>query len=138
MQTFLPYASFTASARCLDYRRLGKQRLEAKQIIQALEGNQAWANHPATRMWRGYLPALAEYGQVICLEWRERGYVDNLMRFFNERVKSRAAYPEWLGDPAFHASHRSNLLRKDPVYYGAFGWTETPDLEYIWPVKGKV
>jgi len=32
MQTFLPYADFKESAQCLDYRRLGKQRVEAKQI----------------------------------------------------------------------------------------------------------
>jgi hypothetical protein len=38
-----------------------------------------------------------------------------------------------LGDEAFHASHRSNLLRKDRDYYGAFGWTEPDDLPYVWP-----
>lgn len=41
--------------------------------------------------------------------------------------------PPWLGDSDFHASHRSNLLRKDPEYYGEFNWTESPDLEYVWP-----
>ena len=39
-----------------------------------------------------------------------------------------------MGDPAFHASHRSNLLRKDPTYYGAFGWAEDATLPYVWPV----
>ena len=33
-----------------------------------------------------------------------------------------------------HASHRSNLLRKDPEFYGKYGWTEPDNLEYIWPV----
>lgn len=33
-----------------------------------------------------------------------------------------------------HASHRSNLLRKEPEYYTQFGWTEPPDLPYVWPV----
>jgi hypothetical protein len=42
--------------------------------------------------------------------------------------------PSWLGDPQFHAAHRSNLLRKDPEYYGKFGWTEPDDLEYPWPL----
>ena len=37
MQTFLPYEDFRASARVLDRQRLGKQRVEAKQILQALE-----------------------------------------------------------------------------------------------------
>jgi hypothetical protein len=43
-------------------------------------------------------------------------------------------YPPWLGDEAFHASHRSNLLRKNPEWYGQFGWTEPDDLPYVWPV----
>lgn len=37
MQTFLPYPSFTHSLACLDNKRLGKQRVEAKQILMALE-----------------------------------------------------------------------------------------------------
>lgn len=37
MQTFLPYISFEESAACLDYRRLGKQRLEAKQLLNAIQ-----------------------------------------------------------------------------------------------------
>lgn len=43
--------------------------------------------------------------------------------------------PPWLGDEALHASHRSNLIRKDPEWYGRFGWTEPPDLPYVWPVQ---
>lgn len=34
MQTFLPYPDFAESAKVLDNGRLGKQRLEAKQILQ--------------------------------------------------------------------------------------------------------
>jgi hypothetical protein len=41
--------------------------------------------------------------------------------------------PPWLGLEIYHASHRSNLLRKDPVWYGKFGWIESPDLPYYWP-----
>jgi len=36
MQTFLPYQNFTKSAQCLDRQRLGKQRVEAWQILQAI------------------------------------------------------------------------------------------------------
>jgi hypothetical protein len=42
-------------------------------------------------------------------------------------------YPPWLGDERLHASHRSNLLRKDPEHYGQFEWTEPDDLPYWWP-----
>ena len=36
MQTFLPYPDFAASAAALDDRRLGKQRVEALQVLRAL------------------------------------------------------------------------------------------------------
>lgn len=42
--------------------------------------------------------------------------------------------PPWLGDERVHASHRSNLLRKDPVWYGQFDWTDNPTDPYVWPV----
>ena len=47
MQTFLPYSSFDLTMECLDYRRLGKQRVEAFQILRALRGEtDGWTNHP--------------------------------------------------------------------------------------------
>ena len=47
MQTFLPYDTFEESATVLDYRRLGKQRVEGMQIINAIENpnKQGWQNH---------------------------------------------------------------------------------------------
>ena len=36
MQTFLPYPNFVASARALDTKRLGKQRVDTRQIQNAL------------------------------------------------------------------------------------------------------
>ncbi|MFO1535784.1 MAG: MSMEG_6728 family protein [Thermoplasmatota archaeon] len=140
MQTFLPYPDFAASARALDRQRLGKQRLEALHLLQILRGVEArhgWRSHPALRMWRGHANALAMYGIAVCKEWRRRGYVDNLLPRFQALVDRRASFrrPPWLGDPAFHASHRSNLLRKDPVWYSQFGWTEGPEMPYLWPAR---
>ena len=135
MQTFLPYPDFVKSAECLDYRRLGKQRVEAKQIILALENGGGWSRHPATQMWAGHVGSLADYGWEICDEWISRGYVDNLLPFFEDRLHLNTEPPSWLGNPEFHASHRSNLLRKNPVYYGTYMWTEPSNLPYIWPEK---
>ena len=135
MQTFLPSPRFAESARCLDSARLGKQRVEAKQILLALrDPSYGWQNHPAVKMWRGYAPALAWYGATVCKEWRQRGYADSLLEFFELSDMPGEAEVPWLGTEAFHASHRSNLLRKDPIWYGQFGWTELPDLPYVWPV----
>jgi len=129
MQTFLPYPDFRKSMRVLDFRRLGKQRVEACQILVALAIEGPWANHPATTMWRGYDAALEQYMRGAILEWVRRGY-KNTMTIPKLR---KFVKPPWVGDPSFHAAHRSNLLRKDPVYYGQFGWAEPDDLPYIWP-----
>lgn len=129
MQTFLPYPDFAASARALDRARLGKQRVEARQLITALTTGSGWSNHPAARMWRGHEGALAEYGDAMIEEWIQRGY-RNTMPLLTESGPK----PHWFGDPAFHAAHRSNLLRKDPTHYAQFGWAEPPDLPYVWPV----
>lgn len=148
MQTFMPYPDFVQSVSCLDYRRLGKQRVEAWQIFFALpeHTSSAWRNHPAVKMWRGYAPALLVYGLHCCLQWRVRGYVDNMGSRFHNMLgdllevepkdidHSAIVMPPWLGRPDFHAAHRSNLLRKDPEWYGQFGWSEKPTLEYVWPV----
>lgn len=135
MQTFLPYPDFRESARCLDSRRLGKQRVETKQIHLALTGaSTGWVNHPATKMWRGHVNELVEYGYHICCEWRKRGYKDSLLSYFEHKlVESDPVYPAWLGNAAFHDSHKSNLLRKAPFFYGQYGWTVPDNLDYIWP-----
>lgn len=141
MQTFLPDPSFEASARCLDYRRLGKQRVEAKQLLLALgvhigehSPKGGWSNHPAARMWRGHEPALVRYGIAICEEWRRRGFKDTLLPQFQDADLAMWILPPWLGDKAFHRSHQSNLIRKDPGYYQKL-WPKVPsDLPYIWPV----
>jgi hypothetical protein len=142
MQTFLPYRDFEQSANVLDYRRLGKQRVEASQILNIIAGqtkSKAWKNHPAVLMWKGFPEALAEYGSKICREWILRGYVDNMLQVFENFLllspKKKIEYPFWLGLSEFHSSHRAALLAKDFEWYSQFNWTEKPEVNYIWPVK---
>lgn len=133
MQTFLPLPDFEQSARVLDNKRLGKQRVEAYQILRVLRGiTRGWRNHPAVRMWRGYDPALRLYLRTVISEWVRRGF-RNAIRV--RSPKFRPDMPPWFGDPEFHAAHRSNLIRKDPDWYGRFGWEEEPGLPYVWPVN---
>ena len=57
MQTFLPHKSFKKSFKVLDYRRLGKQRVESHQILNVLldrTQTKGWRNHPIVRMWEDY------------------------------------------------------------------------------------
>lgn len=140
MQTFLPYNSFVRSAQTLDRQRLGKQRVEAWQILRALLGEtKGWTTHPATLMWRSYEAALCLYAIAMCEEWISRGYNDTMLPRFEQALATIGPsavlpiLPDWLGDREFHASHRSNLLRKDPVFYARYGWTEPDDLPYVWP-----
>lgn len=142
MQTFMPVNGFVNSAQVLDYRRLGKQRVEALQILRTLLGeSKGWANHPAVKMWKGHEGSLIFYGYVMCQEWKRRGYKDTCEQKFlsyrNHRTAKNICPPKWCGNEEFHASHRSNLLRKDPVWYGQFGWKEPDNLPYYWPTKEK-
>ena len=132
MQTFLPYPSYIESMRCLDKARLGNQVY--REGITLLRGK--WANHPASKMWRGHEYDLGKYllAGLRALSERGRDYPHHVEEINMHMDRFRDTGPPlWLGDPAFHASHRSNLLRKNPDWYGQFGWNEPHDLEYVWP-----
>lgn len=139
MQTFLPYSDFSLSAECLDYKRLGKQRVETMQIMNTLCGlSSGWSNHPAVKMWEDYEYYLYLYQEAIVAEWVKRGYKDNVC--LDKTIKAlencqnlNIQRPPWLGEPKLHASHRSNLLRKDFDYYSRFSWEEDSTMEYWWP-----
>jgi hypothetical protein len=128
---------------CLDRLRLGKQRVECKQILTALHTGPLrgfkktpWYNHPATRMWLGHERALALYGWVCCQEWKMRGYKDSLSEFFYNQIgHDTVTYPTWIGNAEFHRSHQSNLLRKSPEHYQKFGWDVAADIPYVWPAN---
>lgn len=142
MITFLPYASYEESAACLDRARLGKQRLEAKLLLQILQGKDSpWKYHPIVAMWKHYPYHLAHYGKAVCLEWRFRGYRDSQLDFFTEFLTLEAllgeSKPWWTNNEALYASHRSNLLRKDSGWYTRFAWDIPPDLPYVWPKEDK-
>ena len=138
MQTFVPYgADFERNAQVLDRQRLGKQRVEAFQIVKALtEESYGWKNHPAVKMWRDHIGALGLYGIAICREWINRGYKDTMLPRFEPVCNEYTTdTPSWLDDNELMISHRSNLLRKDPGFYGQY-WPELPhDIPYVWPVK---
>lgn len=135
MQTFLPYPNLKKSLKTLDRQRLGKQRVEAFQILNILLNRterKGWKNHPAVKMWEGHENALKLYFNKAVKLWISRGY-RNTMKL--EIIDGKISFPSWFGKNEFHASHRGNLLRKDSEHYGKFGWIESPQLEYVWPTK---
>lgn len=133
MQTFLPYRDFEESAAVLDSARVWKQCVEAKQLLLG-----QFPHHPASKMWRWCGIALAQYGVAVCKQSLSRKIAaGDLLKFFEDYLdknsKKVVDYPAWLGNEQFHASHRSNLLRKDWHYYSRFGWIEPDNLPYVWP-----
>ena len=77
MQTFLPYADFVASAKALDQKRLGKQRVETIQVLRGLiTPGYGWRHHPAVKMWRGYEEGLVRYGLDMVDVWIATGRAD--------------------------------------------------------------
>ncbi|MGW4509997.1 MSMEG_6728 family protein [Streptomyces sp. NPDC004436] len=149
MQTFLPFASFDASAAALDPRRLGKQRVEAVQALRGLVvPGYGWRRHPAVRMWAGYEEALVRYGLEICEAWTAGGRTDTCavtliedlavqrprrMPRTQEQLAADGELPPWLGAPEFHRSHQSALVRKDPAFYRERFPGVPDDLPYVWP-----
>ncbi|GAA1561796.1 MSMEG_6728 family protein [Streptomyces globosus] len=153
MQTFLPYPGFAESAAALDPRRLGKQRVEALQVLRGLTlPGYGWRRHPAVRMWAGYEEALVRYGLDVCGVWTAEGRADTCAAtmpadFRNLRPGSRVReqrrlaaageLPPWLGDPAFHRSHQSALVRKAPEFYRERFPGVPDDLPYVWPASDR-
>jgi hypothetical protein len=134
----------------LDVKRLGKQRVEAGQILEILldipilpknlitlapfrRNWGPWHNHPAVLMWKSHEEWLKSYLDCCIGEWEFRGYVNNIT--VPKYNVSKQSPPKWLGFEPFHASHRSNLLRKSSVHYRQFWPYEAVDLPYFWPTK---
>tara|TARA_R100000458_G_C8248273_1_gene225707 strand:- start:604 stop:1008 length:405 start_codon:yes stop_codon:yes gene_type:complete len=133
MQTFLPYSDFTDSVKCLDYKRLGKQRVEAMQTYnQITKGKGGYPYHPVNKMWQDYPNALAYYHNLCIDEWIARGYKNTMSYIPFDQFGYEMDMPHWLGNEQLHASHRSNLLRKDYAFYSQYGWQEPTDMPYIW------
>ena len=159
MNTFLPYINFYDSLSSLDRLRCGKQRLEGmtnlyinmkKHKIDTQDDfgytnkqcNYIWTryrNHPNAIMWHGSESWLLYYTITCCEIYKEQwGCAENqkeklmkvLEKYFLNEKYDFCTFPKWLGKEAFHLSHKSNLLDKDPVYYK---FDCRRDIPYVWP-----
>ena len=145
MQTFVPYPHLRESVACLDNKRLGNQVY--REGLTLLNGG--WANHPASKMWRGHEHHLALYCLAGACEMQARVYkgtgpwkesiADKWTIYFAKELKkySDTGLPCWWGNEAVHISHQSNLLRKDPWHYSQF-FNVRKDIPYVWPESAHV
>lgn len=127
VNTFIVSDDYETTARLLDYKRLGKQRVEAMQIINVLEReergeiNKGWKNHPATKMWRGNVNQLKKYTNVMITEWIRRGY-KNTMKFYSidetdVESENETDVPWFVKWKPLQYSHMASLVRKDRDFY---------------------
>lgn len=130
MQVFRPYIDWRKSARVLDDRRLGKQRVECKQVLNAIlrklglivDGKRGWLNHPIVLTYfnsgRPYIADLAGFFRACVDEWRARGYSSSITLEDISGLLSRVDSAE--GTPVTHVhevEYRRILLLKDLNYY---------------------
>jgi hypothetical protein len=134
--TFLPYPDIRLSITCLDRTRISKQKLEAFQMLNVVEGRkEGYRNHPAVKMWMGYAPLLKHYLNECIDECERRGYSNSI-----ERIEDVGdiVYPWWWGWEHLHRSHQASLIRKHPLYYTPI-FTDIDPLYlgrgYVWPSR---
>jgi hypothetical protein len=132
VNTFVPSTCVKECARLLDWRRLGKQRVEAFQIWKVITGQtKGWKNHPAAKAWEGHQCALAFYHNTMIQEWIDRGY-NNTMKFLPHCKTPK--FPWWWGWEPIHKSHQAALNRKLSSHY-KFDVGKYANWGYCWPTK---
>lgn len=119
------------TAKILDKRRLNKQIIECKQILKAIAGDtKAWANHPATKMYKDHQEWLKLY--MHCL---------NAYRLNNiSAAKYLSNYVDTMR-PQFHTKEyfdqmKRRLYTKDPIHYAEFADLGTSEVNWYF-VDGK-
>lgn len=143
MQTYLPFVDFAWSARCLDDDTLRNQISDTYQIMTALLVGYPWVDHPASLMWYARERALLAYQQAMCNEWGpvrgndEKGWELTRKLFLDHHPDPTSIpliIPFWIGDPKFHISHQSALLRKNEQHYRPWFPGIRTDHILDWPV----
>lgn len=118
VNVFIPLSDPIDIAKVLDDKRLGKQQVEAKQIITIITGEAkslAWSNHPVVLMWKDYAEELKYYYDCIVLEWIRRGYVNNMPIYGTDKTPCKM--PWFMYCKPVLLSHQASLLRKNYNHY---------------------
>lgn len=125
MQTFIwmpgddPRQAMWESLYYLDRQRLGKQRVEASQLLDAIDDpGHGWRSHPACKMWMPYRAALVDYYNLSLKAWEARGYRNDLLKLRD--AGDDIVYPPFITQGPLRASHRACLVIKNENYYARF------------------
>ncbi len=119
-----PEKHYNAAENQLDTIRLAVNSCELKERGDAFE--------TLTLYCRKIPPVIPYFDSNVGRKWR----------LFHRTMQRNGTLPDWMGNQAFYASHRSALLFKLPDWYCRFGWKETAavpnekgSLPYVWPVQ---
>lgn len=112
------------TAMALDKRRLNKQIIECRQILDALNGAKAWSNHPCVLQYRESILWLRNY--MKCLDCYQRRDIFSAELFSSACNAIR---------PPFHTQEyfdqmKRRLYTKDPVHYAQ--WAHLGESEDNW------
>lgn len=130
MQVFVPYSSPIEVAKCLDRKRLYKQVLECRQILNAISGiSKAWANHPVVKMYSKHKMWLYYY--MNCLACFCYGGPSQYWSDLADMYK-----PFFLTEE-FQVQHRRRLYTKSLELYPQFAKYGTSEENWYY-VDGKL
>lgn len=117
MQVFI-VGSPLETAEALDQKRLRKQIIEVGQILDALNGKNAWSNHPCVLQYRGHEGWLKIYSECLELELLKTPNNDAAIT----AIQAVASVMAKKIAPCFHTQEyfdqmKRRLYTKDPEYY---------------------
>lgn len=134
MNSFITDDDPKICAKNLDNKRLGKQRLECVQMLNAMNNpyNKGWINHPCTKMWTNHQLSLKYYTNCMIDEWISRGFKNTMEKFIEYDEKM----PWWFYSKILQNSHKASLLRKNKSFYSNIfnenDLIDYMDYSYLW------
>lgn len=126
MQVFIvgtPYET----AEALDARRINKQIIENKQIMDAILGTgKGWFNHPVVKSYKNHFKWLYYYN--LCLFWYQRGCKDMAKKMSEQAM---AFKPNFHTEAYFNQMKR-RLYTKNNQYYSQWSELGESDCNWYW------
>lgn len=146
--TRMSYGKSAADLRDADLHSCMTRGHELFDVLTGATKSDSYSkNSPVKGMWRGYEYALGIYVMMSGMEWcYRRGFaghksfwpvfkgIQELKHYDKDFVYE---VPPWFRDTDVLASHRSNLVRRDPLTYEDTWHVCPQNWPYLWPIIDK-
>jgi len=137
---WLPFSSTHKNLEVLANEHIFEIVFEGLQCLRNIYvGDLSWRD---ARAWGEHPAALLHYVASAEREMVRRGYNPEQRVIRAHVALSRAGWPlapvppRWCGNPRFHLSQRSNLIRVNPEYYARRMPPTTPlEIPLMWPTE---